>query len=384
MDMDLFFEKFISRRDFLKKCGWLTMSGLVASKLAKSVHAQEAKLGYVEAKKASYYSRLSNRRVQCTLCPRSCIVSSGQRGFCRVRENREGEYYTLAHSNPCAVHIDPIEKKPLFHFLPGTAALSIATAGCNFTCSNCQNHDISQARPDDTVNIYLPPEDVVALAIRYETPTIAYTYTEPTVFYEYMLQTAKLGRRKGVLSIYHSNGYISKDALGELAQYLDGANIDLKGFSDSFYQEVTGGMLAPVLESLKILKKSNVWLEITNLVIPTKNDSSAMIRDLCDWVSAELGRDTPVHFSRFYPQYKMQNLPPTPVETLRRAAEIAHESGLDYVYIGNVPGIDEENTICPACGKRVIERTGYHVNSFELEGGNCRFCGMEIAGRWSS
>jgi pyruvate formate lyase activating enzyme len=382
--MDLFFEKLIDRRNFLKKCSLLTMSGLAISKLTRFAQAQEARLGHIDAKKASYYSRLSNRRIHCTLCPRSCIVGNGQRGFCRVRENREGEYYTLVHSNPCAVHIDPIEKKPLFHFFPGTAALSIATAGCNFSCRNCQNHDISQARPDDTVNIDLPPEDVVALALKYEAPTIAYTYTEPTVFYEYMLQTAKLGRRKGVLNMYHSNGYISKDALNELARYLDGANVDLKGFSDSFYREITGGTLDPVLESLKILKRNNVWLEITNLVIPTKNDSSTMIKDLCNWVCAELGSDTPVHFSRFYPQYRMQNLPPTPVETLKKAAEIAHASGLDYVYIGNVPGISEENTICPECSKRIIGRTGYHVNSYELQAGHCRFCGTAIAGRWPS
>ncbi len=360
------------------------MSGLVLSKLTRFAQAQEAKLGYIDAKKAMHYSRLSNHRVQCTLCPRSCVVLSGQRGFCRVRENREGEYYTLVHSNPCAVHIDPIEKKPLFHFFPGTAALSIATAGCNFTCRNCQNHDISQARPDDTVNVKLTPEDVAELALKYETPTIAYTYTEPTVFYEYMLQTARIARRKGVRSIYHSNGYISKEALSELAQHLDGANVDLKGFSDSFYREITGGTLDPVLESLKILKKNNVWLEITNLVIPTKNDSDAMIMDLCNWVSTELGKETPVHFSRFYPQYKLQNLPPTPVETLKKAADIAHASGLYYVYIGNVPGISEENTDCPGCGKRIIGRTGYHVDSYELDAGCCRFCGTEIAGRWQS
>lgn len=360
------------------------MSGLVLSKLTKFAEAQEAKLGYIKAKKARHYVRLSNRRVQCTLCPRACIVKPGQRGFCRVRENREGEYYTLVHSNPCAVHIDPIEKKPLFHFLPGTAALSIATAGCNFTCRNCQNHDISQARPDDTVNVRLTPEDVAALAVQYETPTIAYTYTEPTVFFEYMLETARVARQKGVLNIYHSNGYINKNALGELAPLLDGANVDLKGFSDTFYRDITGGTLEPVLEALKLLKSNNVWLEITNLVVPTKNDSDAMLTDLCRWVSEELGKETPVHFSRFYPQYKLQNLPPTPVETLRRAANIARASGLHYVYIGNVPGVVEENTECHECGKRIIGRTGYHVNSYELDAGRCRFCGTDIPGRWSS
>jgi pyruvate formate lyase activating enzyme len=299
-----------------------------------------------------------------------------------VRENRDGDYYTLVHANPCAVHIDPIEKKPLFQFLPGTAALSIATAGCNFTCKNCQNYDISQARPDDTINVELFPEDVVALALKYDTPTIAYTYTEPTIFFEYMLETAKIARKKGVLNIYHSNGYINQEALNALAAYLDGANVDLKGFSNAFYQEITGGTLDPVLQTLKTLKKRGVWLEITNLVIPTKNDSDEMIRELCSWIESELGKETPVHFSRFYPQYKLQNLPPTPVETLKRASEIAHQTGLDYVYIGNVPGVEEENTYCPGCGKVAIGRTGYHVSTFRIRNGECEFCGEEIAGRW--
>jgi pyruvate formate lyase activating enzyme len=355
---------------------------LVISKLTKFAQAQEARLGYIEARKALHYSRLSNKRVRCTLCPRSCVVGNGDRGFCRVRENRDGEYYTLVHSNPCAVHIDPIEKKPLFHFHPGTAALSLATAGCNFTCKNCQNYDISQARPDDTVNLRVSPEEIVALAQRYEAPTIAYTYTEPTVFYEYMLETATIAHRKGVLNIYHSNGYISQEALAELTRYLDGANVDLKGFSDSFYREITGGTLKPVLESLKTLKENNVWVEITNLVIPTKNDSDDMIKELCQWIQDELGRETPVHFSRFYPQYKLQNLPPTPIETLKKAAELAHACGLEYVYIGNVPGTAEENTKCPRCGKTIVGRTGYHVDSYEIDDGRCMFCGAKIAGRW--
>lgn len=380
--MKLFFEKLMTRRSFFKNCGWIALSGVVVSKLVKFADAQEARLGYIEPKKALYYEKLSKQRVRCKLCPRYCVVNSGDRGFCRVRENRDGDYYTLVHSNPCAVHIDPIEKKPLFQFYPGTAALSIATAGCNFTCKNCQNYDISQARPDDTINVELLPEDTVKLALKYETPTIAYTYTEPTVFFEYMFETAKIARQKGVMNIYHSNGYINQEALVALAQYLDGANVDLKGFSDAFYQEITGGTLNPVLESLKTLKKHGVWLEITNLVIPTKNDSDEMIRDLCVWIESELGKETPVHFSRFHPQYKLQNLPPTPVETLKRAADIAHVSGLEYVYIGNVPGVEEENTYCPQCGKIVIGRTGYHVHAYKIKNGKCEFCGAEIAGKW--
>jgi pyruvate formate lyase activating enzyme len=381
--MNLFFEDMIDRRGFLKKCGWLLLSGFAVSRVVKLAQAQEARRGYAVPKKALYYEKLSRKRVRCRLCPRACAVGKGERGFCRVRENRDGEYYTLVHSNPCAVHIDPIEKKPLFHFHPGTAALSIATAGCNFTCKNCQNYDISQARPDETANYDLTPAQIVQLAIKYETPTIAYTYTEPTVFYEYMLETAQAAHREGVLNIYHSNGYINQEALVQLTEYLDGANVDLKSFSNDFYKEITGGTLSPVLEALKILKMHGVWLEITNLVIPTKNDSDTAIRDLCSWVERELGKDTPIHFSRFYPQYKLQNLPPTPVETLKKAADIARDTGLDYVYIGNVPGIAEENTFCPQCGKTVVGRTGYRVHTYAIEDGRCSFCRSEVAGRWN-
>lgn len=380
--MNFFFERTITRRDFMRDCARVAFGGVILSKLMRFAEAQESRFGYISPEKALFYKKLSNGRVQCTLCPRACVVSRGGRGFCRVRENREGEYYTLAHSNPCAVHIDPIEKKPLFHFVPGTTALSIATAGCNFACKNCQNHDISQARPDETMNFPLSPKNIVELAVKYATPTIAYTYTEPTVFYEYMIETARLARRKGILNIYHSNGYINQDALAELARYLDGANVDLKGFSDSFYREITGGTLSPVLESLVTLKKNNVWLEITNLLIPSKNDSDKMIDDLCRWVKDELGEETPLHFSRFYPEYKLQNLPPTPIETLKKAAGVARAHGLKYVYIGNVPGADEENTRCATCGEIVIGRTGYYVHTYKITAGRCDFCGGEVAGRW--
>jgi len=381
--MNLFFEQTISRRDFLKKFGLIALSSAVLPKLIKFGQAQDAKQGLIKPQEALYYEKLAAKKIHCLLCPRGCVVTKGNRGFCRVRENRNGEYYTLVHSNPCSVHIDPIEKKPLFHFLPGTAALSLATAGCNFTCKNCQNWDISQARPEDTNNFDAPPEEIVDLAITYKTPTIAYTYTEPSVFYEYMLEIAKIARKRGVLNIYHSNGYMNKEPLLELSPYLDAANIDLKGFSNEFYQDITGGTLEPVLETLKTLKKQGVWLEITNLVIPTKNDDEKMIKELCNWINGELGKETPLHFSRFYPQYKLQNLPPTPVETLKKAAAIARQIGLEYVYIGNVPHIAEENTYCPKCGKIVIERKGYEIKAINLKNSKCKFCKKEIPGRWS-
>ena len=380
--MNLFFEKVVSRRSFLKKCGLVTLGGAILPKLVKFGNAQEAKIGFIKPQKALYYEKLQKKKIKCLLCPRKCIITKGNRGFCRVRENRDGEYYTLVHSNPCAVHIDPIEKKPLFHFLPGTTALSLATAGCNFTCKNCQNWDISQANPEHTINFEISPERMVNLALEYNALTIAYTYTEPTVFFEYMLDTAKAAKKKGILNMYHSNGFINQKPLLELTPYLDGANIDLKGYSNKFYQDITGGTLYPVLETLKTLKKQGVWLEITNLLIPFRNDSTSMIKNLCQWVKDELGNDTPIHFSRFSPQYKLQNLPPTPIETLKKASEIAHNTGLHYVYIGNVPGIPEENTYCPNCGKIIVGRKGYNITVINLKKNRCKFCKTEIAGRW--
>jgi len=380
--MNFFFEKIVSRRDFLKKCGLLFLGGFLSSKLIKFANAQEGRLGLIKAQKALYYKKLPKNKVKCLLCPRGCIVGKDKKGFCRVRENRKGEYYTLVHSNPCAVHIDPIEKKPLFHFLPGTAALSIATAGCNFTCKNCQNWDISQAYPENTFNILLSPDKIVELALENNAPTIAYTYTEPTVFFEYMSDTCRRARKKNVRNIYHSNGYINQEPLLDLIPYLDAANIDLKAYSDAFYQEITGGTLSPVLKTLKTLKSKGVWLEITNLVIPSKNDEASLIKELCLWVKEELGDDVPLHFSRFYPQYKLQNLPPTPVSTLKKAADIARNVGIHYVYIGNVPGIPEESTYCPHCNKVVIERIGYEIKSINIKKGKCGFCGTTIPGVW--
>jgi len=380
----LLFERLVSRRGFLKTCIAACATGALGHELLKVCQAQalDVQRGYYELKEAQHYAKLGKRKVKCQLCPRECVVGDGKRGFCRVRENRSGSYYTLAYANPCAVHIDPMEKKPLFHFLPGSAVLSLATAGCNFTCKNCQNWNISQARTDDTDNLKLAPEDIVKLALEYRTPAIAYTYTEPTVFFEYMLATAKSAREQGILNVYHSNGYIKKEPLDELCKYLDGANVDLKGFSDDFYRDITGGTLPPVLDTLKQLKENGVWLEITNLVIPAKNDSDEMLTGLCEWVVSELGADTPLHFSRFYPQYKLDNISPTPLETMSHTCDIARAAGLHYVYIGNVPGVPEVNTYCPKCRKLIIERAGYQVLSDHIRQGKCIYCKNDIAGRW--
>lgn len=380
----LYLEKIITRRKFLKSIFGIALSGLFSNTLLKRATAKEMeiKAGFIKETPAQYYKKLHAKKVQCLLCPRYCVVSAGNKGFCRARKNINGDYYTLVHSNPCAVHIDPIEKKPLFHFLPGTTALSLATAGCNFTCKNCQNWDISQASPEQTDNIEISPQKMVELAIQYQTPTIAYTYTEPSIFFEYMLDIAKIAHKSGILNIYHSNGYLNPEPLAQLIPYLDGANIDLKGFSEDFYKDITGGTLAPVLQTLKTLKKKGVWLEITNLVIPTKNDNEKMIREMCVWIKDELGNNVPIHFSRFYPQYKLQNLPPTPIEKLKDAAMIARAVGLQYIYIGNVPGIAEENTYCPECKRIIIERRGYEIRQINLINGKCKFCKNVMPGYW--
>jgi len=379
-----FLEQPITRRQFLKGLGIITLGGLFSKEIFKNLMAKELETttGFIKPSPALYYKKMDGKKVQCLLCPRECVVPADNKGFCRSRKNINGDYYTLVHSNPCVVHIDPIEKKPLFHFLPGTTALSLATAGCNFTCKNCQNWDISQASPEQTDNIEISPQKMVKLAVQYQTPTIAYTYTEPSIFFEYMLDIAKLAHKNGISNIYHSNGYLNQKPLEELIPYLDGANVDLKGFSEDFYKDITGGTLAPVLNTLKTLKKNGVWLEITNLVIPTKNDTEKMIKDMCEWIKNELGCEVPVHFSRFYPQYKLQNLSPTPIETLQKAAKIARKTKLLYIYIGNVPGIKEESTYCPKCKKILIERKGYDVRQINIIDGKCKFCKQNIPGHW--
>lgn len=335
----------------------------------------------VPLKEALYYQKLDNKIVQCHLCPRNCVIPPGKRGFCGVRENRDGTLYTLSYGKVVALHTDPIEKKPLFHFLPGTTAFSIATAGCNLRCKFCQNWEISQKRPEEASYTYIEPQDLVRYAKQDGSPTIAYTYTEPTIFYEYMLETAKLAHQQGIRNIMHSDGYINEEPLRQLAKYLDAANIDLKGFTEDYYAKLSEATLEPVLRSLKILKEEGVWIEITNLVLPGYNDDSGIIRKMCLWIKENLGADTPLHFSRFQPMYKLAALNPTPVETLEKARQIAMDVGLKYVYIGNVPGHPAEDTYCPGSSEIAIKRAGYIVVENNLVDGKCK-SGEEIKGVW--
>ena len=371
-----------SRRLFLKASACSVFLWSLAG-LPSFALAQREKKGLIGTKLSPYFVALNNQRIQCQLCPRECLVSNGERGFCGVRENRNGKYYSLVYGNPCAVHVDPIEKKPFYHLLPTSTSFSIATAGCNFRCKFCQNWEISQTTPDETYNLELPPEKVVALAKKAGSRSIAYTYVEPTIFFEYMTDTASLARKEGILNVYHSNGFINPGPLKELCRVLDAANIDLKGFTEEYYSNMSQGHLAPVLQTLKTLKNEGVHLEITNLMIPTKNDDVDTVRKMCAWIKSEVGADTPVHFSRFYPLYKLRNLPPTPVSTLEKSRKIAMDLGLEYVYIGNVPGHEGERTFCPRCKKLLIVRQGYSVGEVHLNKGKCKFCGKPISGIWA-
>ena len=333
---------------------------------------------------AQYWQRVTGSVVQCLLCPRKCVLAAGQRGACTVRINKDGKLYTLGYGNPVATHIDPIEKKPFFHVAPGESVFSLAVAGCNMRCIFCQNWQISQSRPDETQNYYLPPEDAVKKAIESNCKFIAYTYTEPTVFYEYMLDIAKLAREKGLKNVMHSCGYINPEPLKELLKYMDAVNVDLKGFSEEYYARASAGaQLKPVLETLKTIKHEGVWLEITNLLIPGLNDDPAKIKEMCLWIKENLGDDVPLHFSRFMPAYRLENLPPTPIEKLEEARRIAKGVGLKYVYIGNTPGHEGENTYCPNCGKMIVKRMGYRILENDIKDRKCKFCGYAIAGRWT-
>ncbi len=332
---------------------------------------------------AKYWQLLDGERVQCLLCPNNCVLRPGQLAPCRTRINEDGVLYTIAYANPVAVHVDPIEKKPLAHFLPGSLTFSISTAGCNLHCKNCQNWEISQASPNQLPYYELPPQQVVEQAIKADCKSIAYTYTDPTAFYEYTLDTAKLAHSKGLKNIIVSAGYINEEPLRELAQYLDAANIDLKSFDDRIYRRLNSGRLLPVLNTLKILKENNVWLEITNLVIPGYTDDLDMIRQMCRWLVDNGFADYPLHFSRFHPSYKLPDVPPTPVSTLEKAVEIALEEGMKYPLIGNVWGHPRESTYCPNCGKKVVGRTGFNVTEINITNGKCNFCGHPIAGVWS-
>ncbi|MBD3235551.1 MAG: AmmeMemoRadiSam system radical SAM enzyme [Candidatus Eisenbacteria bacterium] len=385
----------MKRRGFLAGLGGAAVGGALVPKLLPHAwcgvaHAQDAidfarpegqrRISWVPAR---HYEKLEGRKVLCRLCPRECRVARGERGYCGVRENRDGDYFTLVHGRACAIHVDPIEKKPLFHFLPGTQALSLATAGCNMECRFCQNWEISQFRPEQVDSVAAPPAGLLRLCRRDGVPTIAYTYSEPTIFYEYMLDIARATHAAGMHSVVISNGYIQEAPLRELAPHLSAYKVDLKAYTPEFYKQQCNATLPPVLQTLRTLRSLDLWTEIVVLIIPTLNDAERSNREMFRWIQGELGPDVPVHLTRFHPTYKIRNLPRTPIRTLERLHAIAREEGLHFVYVGNAPGHAAESTYCPSCGERVIERYGYFIGEIRLDAGCCGACGAPIPGVWS-
>ncbi len=332
-------------------------------------------------KEAMLYEKLSDNKVRCNLCAHHCVIADGKQGVCLVRENRGGTLHTLVYGRTIARHVDPVEKKPLLHFCPGTTAYSIATPGCNFRCRWCQNWDISQMpREQDLITgEEASPEQIVAAAQRAGCQSIAYTYTEPTIFFEYAYDTARLAHEAGLANIYVTNGYMTEEMLETFQPYLDAANVDLKAFRDETYRKYVGARLQPVLDAMKVMKRLGIWLEVTTLVIPDINDDDGELKNAARFVVKELGVETPWHISRFFPAYKMTDVPSTPVETLNRAREIGLEAGLRYVYVGNVPS--EANTVCHECGKTLIRRSGYWILENHVQpDGRCPNCGTPVAG----
>ena len=357
-------------------------------------------------REARHYLKLGTN-LQCKLCPNQCLLAPEDRGRCRNRVHKDGALYTLAYGNPSMPQFDAIEKKPLFHFLPGSKAFSFATTGCGFRCLNCQNWNISQRKPEELkdprgaafepketelllaseeqVNrMSLFPEGLVDAARFFDCRSIAYTYSEPTVWFEYMIDTAKRAREKNVKNVWVTCGYIQPEPLTELCQYLDGVHIDLKGFSDETYERLNSGKLAPVLATIETLRREKVWFEVVNLVVPTYTDDPATIRPMCRWLVDHVGPDCPVHFSRFMPAHKLTQLPNTPLEVLVAARSIAREEGLHYPYIGNCPELaDAETTLCSQCGKTLVKRAGFSIQEMHVEQGKCKFCGTAIPGVWA-
>lgn len=371
----------ISKRDFLKKS--LAVSAGLICFPSRSIFTESRSEGVSPYKKIAMYQEETARGIMCRICPNECVLKEGELSKCNNRKVHESKLYTMAFGNPCSVNADPVEKKPLYHFLPGSKAYSIATAGCNLVCLNCQNWTISQTSPDKTRNFDLMPDKVVEASIREGCRSIAYTYSEPITFYEYVFETATLARTAGVKNIMKSNGYINREPLKKLCGVIDAANIDLKTFSESSYLKLTGGKLQPVLDSLKLIKDMGLWLEITNLVIPEWSDNLDDIRSMCKWLSDNGFKNTPLHFSRFYPIHKLEQLAPTPVEILTKAHRIATEEGLKYVYTGNVPGSEISDTKCPSCDSVIVARRGYRIAANTIKEGKCSKCGERIDGVWN-
>lgn len=336
-----------------------------------------------DPEEARFYKRLADGSINCLLCFRQCVIPAKQRGFCRNRENRNGRLYSLVYGRPAAIQLDPIEKEPMFHNLPGTDILCIGTASCNFRCRFCHNWHLSQSTPEELASRSMDasPEDIVRLA-RQRKAGLSFTYNEPTVFYEFMFDIARKGRESGLNTIFHTNGGMQAEPLKALLKHMRGVTVDVKGFTADYYKDVSFAEMKPVLDTLKIIKEEGKWLEIVNLVIPALNDDMKNIREMCIWIKKNLGEDVPLHFIRFFPSYKMNNLPPTPIKTLENARDAATKEGMKFVYVGNVPGHTHNSTFCPACKKKIISRVHFSVIDLDVKGGKCKHCGCPIPGLW--
>ena len=337
-----------------------------------------------ELHEARWWEPMSEGRVHCYLCPRHCHIGEGQAGFCFIRVNQGGKLYSLGYASPAALQIDPIEKKPLNHFLPGTRVFSLGTAGCNMGCFFCQNWDISKSKSDQVHSTHVPPEDVVALAIRYGCPSIAFTYNEPTIWGEYVIDICHAAREAGIRTVMVTNGYVTREAFHDIYDNIDAANVDLKAFTEGFYGRVTLTHLQPVLDTLTWLKKeTNVWFEVTNLIIPTLNDDPGEIRRLSEWMLEHLRPDVPLHFTAFHPDFKLQDKPRTPPETLHAARRIALDAGLHYVYEGNIHS-EGAHTYCSGCGRILVQRSWHDVLENSIRDGACPTCHQAIPGKWTN
>jgi pyruvate formate lyase activating enzyme len=335
------------------------------------------------SKEGFLYKKLNQNKVVCGICPNRCVLSPGDRSVCRSKVNMDGTLYSLTYGNPCSVNTDPIEKKPLFHFKPRTKAFSLATTGCNFRCLNCQNYEISQAKPHEVRNYELFPSDAVKEAQRAGAASIAYTYSEPITFFEYMIDTCTAARQNGICNVWVSNAFINRKPLIELCKVLDGASLNFKSYNDAVYRKLNGGRLKPILNTFKTLHEHNIHFEMINLVVPGYTDDDNMVKQMCDWILQNLGPDHPLHFLRFFPRYKLDRLPPTPISALTRFRKLAMRAGIHYVYVGNVANHEGTDTFCHNCKARLIARKGYFIPEYNLIGNRCKFCNTAIPGVWN-
>jgi pyruvate formate lyase activating enzyme len=389
----------LSRREALKavavgacSLGMSLMSGCAPARPAEELPAANAepRMGWFRPVRSPWFVSLegsgpagAGSTIRCTLCPRQCELAAGERSPCRVRENRNGAGYTLSYANPALVQVDPIERKPFYHVLPASRVMSISTAGCNLACKFCESWDLALVHPEEVFASDLPPKEVIAHAQAAGVQAIGYAFGEPVAFFEYMADVAVLAREAGLLNLVQTAGYIQPEPLQMLVGTVDALNVDLKSFNPDFYRNVVGGELEPVLRTLKLLRKSGVHIEVTNLVIPTLNDDAETIRKMCHWIINELGEGTPLHFARFYPLFQLKALPRTPVASLDQARAIALEAGLQFVYVAKVIGHEGENTFCPQCKALLIKRIGFVIEELALENGQCKYCGASIPGRWA-